>query len=199
MAKVLTVMPAILMLLWPILGASASSDYFYNSVTPPAEDHTTEKPLAVLPDCVIPPGNYLDPLFVMEALTIAYEVNGVSYCGGNGITGNGVTYVVWLLNIPSGTKIKIRYAARNTTSQLFECLSSNSMFLFLNAPAMGINNSYLTSQGQWQPSVLTFFRPAPPTSVWNDLYDDTPPKGDYVLYMGCDTQFKYGEIQFRIQ
>lgn len=193
MAKVLTVMPAILMLLWPILGASASSDYFYNSVTPPAEDRTTEKPLAVLPDCLVPPGNYLDPLFVQEALTIAYEVNGVSYCGGNWITN-----IVWGLAIPSGMKVKVRYAIRSTTSSLYTCLPSDSMWLWLRAPAMGINDSFLNSQGQWQ-SVLTFFRPAPPTSVWNDLYDDTPPKGDYVLDMGCDTQFKWGEIQFRVQ
>ncbi len=56
----------------------------------------------------------------------------------------------------------------------------------------------LNSQGQWQPS-FTYFRTVPPASVWTDLYNDVPPKGDYVLDMGCDNSFRLGQIRFIVQ
>ncbi len=144
----------------------------------------------VLPDCRVPAQNPTQ--FMLESLTMAYEVNGTSYCGGNSISNN----TVWRVTLPFGTKVKVRYAARNAT--LYACAPTDSLFLWLRAPAMGINDSYLNSQGQWQPS-FTYFRTVPPTSVWTDLYNDVPPKGDYVLDMGCDSSFRLGEIQFRIQ
>ncbi len=196
MTKTLTVITAILVALSPMVAAAASSDYFYSSVTPSAEDRASEKPLAVLPDCAAPPASN-DPSvldFLREALTVAYEVNGVSFCGGGSVSST----IGWIMSVPSGTKVKIRYATRNTTASLYQCGSNDSLFLFLYAPAMGINGSYLNSQGQWQ-TVLTFFRTAPPTGVWNDIYDDTPLKGDYELYMGCDTQFRWGWIGFQVQ
>jgi hypothetical protein len=146
----------------------------------------------VLPDCLVPAQTPTQSM--RESLTLAYEVNGVSYCGGNSISNN----TVWRVTFPYGTKVRLRYATRNTTSQLYACLPSDSLFLWLRAPGMGVFDSYLNSQGQWVSSFTTF-RNAPPTGVWTDLYNDIPPRGDYVLDIGCDSSSRLGEIQFRVQ
>ncbi len=125
---------------------------------------------------------------------MAYEVNGVSYCSGTGRQ--------WKITIPNGQKVKIRYALRDDLTNLNQaCSTSDSLFLYLDALAMGVVRSYLTRQGQWVAS-FDYFRNAPPRDVWNDLYDDYPPKGFYELDMGCDDPAKgsrYGGIQFDIQ
>lgn len=197
MTKVLTVMPAILMLLWPILGASVSSDYFYNSVMPAAEDRATEKPLNHLPaTCLDPSGSSANQGY----RTIAYEVNGLSRCGGNLHSGQSSTYWYWILPYNPGARVKIRYATRNTVDPFYNC-SNQPMFLWLKAPAMGLNERYLDSGGGWGPFYASF-RNGPPTDVWNDLYDDVPPVGDYTLVMGCGTSVvgtpRVGEIRFKI-
>ncbi len=209
MGKVLTVLTATLMSLWPILGVSASSDYFYNSVTPAAEDRASEKPLADPAQCQQPPvaGN------VNVDRTIAFEVNGTAYCGGaNEVqlgqsTYNTLPYLVWTVSFASGTKVNIRYATRDTSGGAYTCFPSEPMFLFLIAPAMGINQRFMDSQGQF-PLGLVSFRNSPPTNVWNDLYADIPPKGEYFLGIGCynplfasvfDVGHKFGGIKIIVE
>jgi hypothetical protein len=208
MTKVQTVMPAILMLLWPTLGASesmvfsATHGYFYNSVMPPAEGNATEKPLATPSEC-------LDPSYIIANIvfrTIAYEVNGLSWCGGNLHSGQRSTYLWFTLAYNYGTRVEIRYATRNTIDPFYNC-SNQPMFLWLLAPAMGIDERYLDSSGQWS-LAATYFRNAPPANVWSDLYFDYPPPGDYRLVMGCSKSGVFaipgvletvGEIRFKIR
>lgn len=198
MFKVLT---GALMLLYPILGAAASSDYFYSSVTPPTEDRATEKPLDQTPaDCLEPNGVST----YQGERTIAYEVNGASLCGSNAPAQYNWW---WKVTYNLGTRVKIRYATRDATPSSYTCLPSttNTMSLWLSAPAMGIVGGYydgqfLTSNGGWS-NTYTNFRNPPPTNVWNDLYDGVPPVGDYVLIMGCNTAAGRlgGEIRFTVK
>ena len=193
MAKVLT---GILMFLWPILGVTAGSDYFYNSVMPAAEDRATEKPLATPSACADPSGNTAN----LAYRTIAFEVNGASFCGGNQtLLANSDWY--WIYTINPGNRVKIRYATRNTQDSLYTCSTSYSMFLWLKAPGMGVNERYLNSGGGWN-LIPTYFRNSPPTDVWNDLYDAVPPAGNYTLVMGCgaavNTSYAQGTITFKV-
>ena len=120
MTKALTVVAAILMVLSPMLGASASGEYFYNSVMPAAEDRATEKPLATPAQCLDQPKP--GGTGTLNFHPVAYEVNGQSYCGVNTFT--KIFYDVWNLNISSGTRVKIRYATRDTDFGLYTCLTS---------------------------------------------------------------------------
>ena len=205
MAKVLT---GILMLLWPILGVSAGSDYFYSSVTPATEDRASEKPLADPAQCQQPPAAGT----VTADRTIAFEVNGTAYCGGGNeqplfTIFNSLSLYVWTVSIPSGTRVSLKYATRDTAGGAYTCSASEPMFLFLIAPAMGINQRFLNSEGQWVGALGTppsFRNSSPPTNVWNDLYNDIPPEGEYFLGIGCYSPLfgigqKYGGIRFIVQ
>lgn len=196
MAKVLTTLTTMLVLLWPILGAAEGSDFLYKSVTSPAEDRAIEKPLAHTP-----PSQCLGPDGISSNRTIAYEVKDFSWCGAAfPVTADFQLFKVWFIGFTYGEKVKVRYAVRDTGNQTYTCLPSDPMFLWLRAPAMGINDRFLNSVGQWVSSFTNFRNDSPPTNVWNDLYFDYPPKGDYVLAMGCDSfQNKWGQIQFGVK
>ncbi len=192
MTKVSATVMAIQMLLWPILGSGANSDYFYNSVTP---SRTVVGSRTTASQCSdpYPVGEYI------EYYPIAYEVNGASYCGTpHGGVSWPNTPENWVISIPSGQKVNIKYALRKTINGIINCSAPlDSMYLYLQAPAMGINHQYLNDQGQWVPS-FAFFSTAPSFDVWNDLYNDVPPKGRYVLQMGCDTWQKFGVIEINV-
>lgn len=137
-------------------------------------------------NCQLSFGQY-SPAYFYYA--VAYEVNGVSYCGSPIY----LPLYTWTINVPYGQKVKIRYALRS--GALVPC--SSPLYLGLNAPAMGVNGKFLNSQGTWTSS-LGYFRSAPPLNAWSDLYDDFPPKGNYYLEIGCDPMSN-GAILFDVK
>ncbi len=78
-----------------------------------------------------------------------------------------------------------------TLSYLVAGCQNREMYLVLNAPAMGIAWSFLTSVGSWQPlpanlADITPFNALGPADGGYILYSDNAPLGDYELYLGCD-------------
>jgi len=145
----------------------------------------------------------------LDAYAVAYEVNGVSYCGASAII-----WQPWKISVPYGQKVKIRYALINSMYGVYSCSTGVPMFLYLQAPAMGISSHYRAGSSGWVSAGGTYvdygyvgafvgkpkayWQVTPARNVWNALYEDYPPRGSYVLAIGCDTDWKYGEIRFTV-
>ncbi len=135
------------------------------------------------PDCFTPQGTLTQP-----SAAVSYEINGRLYC-------TGILPPTIGISLSSGPT-RIRYVLNNNINDYYACQEGFPLFLFLDAPAMGIYRKYLTGISgtplwtdpffsQSDNLIIPTFRYAPPPSVATDLFNAYPLAGKYQLVIGC--------------
>lgn len=135
------------------------------------------------PNCFTSQGTLIQP-----SAAVSFEINGRLYC-------TGILPPTVGISLSSGPT-SIRYVLNNNIDDYYACQEGFPLFLFLDAPAMGIYRKYLTGINGTQlwsdpfsdsndNLIIPTFRKAPPAGVPADLFNAYPLAGRYQLAIGC--------------
>ena len=135
------------------------------------------------PNCFTPQGTLIQP-----SAAVSFEINGRLYC-------TGILPPTIGISLSTGP-VRIRYVLNNNIDDYYACQEGFPLFLYLDAPAMGIYSKYLTGINGTQlwsdpffdsneKLIIPIFRKAPPAGIPTDLFNEYPLAGRYQLIIGC--------------